>query len=300
MAARTTWRWMFWSTSIFQAVMIFVSFTTFRETYAPLILRRRAEKLRKETGNERYETVEERQHGRKSAMSTLGLALTRPVRLLLFHPIIQVTSVISAFNYGMLYILLSTFSDLWVKQYHQSVEISGLHYITCALGEIAGALIGGALMDRLFRRMHDARPPSSSGEDHVPEYRIPLMFPGFFLAPLGLLMYGWCANYNVHWVVVDIGMFLAMFGMQIGGMPVTAYLIDSYPNHTSSATAATQFLNSLTAFLFPLFAPKMYSVLGYGWGSSTMAFAGLLIGFPAPLIIWFYGSKLRAKAQNSY
>jgi MFS family permease len=62
MAARTTWRWMFWSTSIFQAVMIFVSFTTFKETYAPYILQKEAKKLRRETGDQRYQTLHEGLH----------------------------------------------------------------------------------------------------------------------------------------------------------------------------------------------------------------------------------------------
>ncbi|KAK7417746.1 hypothetical protein QQX98_004402 [Neonectria punicea] len=301
MAARTTWRWMFWSTSIFQAVMILVSFTSFRETYAPLILRARAEKLRQETGNQQYKTLEERLHGHESALSVLGRALTRPVRLLASHPIIQITSVISAFYYGILYILLSTFSDLWVDQYHQSVEISGLHYIACALGEVAGSQIGGPLMDYVFRRMQASRNTSSqTGELYVPEFRIPLMFPGAFLAPLGLLLYGWAGQYQLHWLVVDVGIFVVTFGMQIAGMPLTAYVMDAYVEHTSSAAAASQFLKSLTAFIFPLFAPKMYEVLGYGWGSTSMAFAGLVFGFPAPLILWYCGAKLRARAGNSY
>src|SRR5690349_8064321 len=112
MAARTTWRWMFWSTSIFQAVMIAVAYLTFHESYAPLILRRRAERLRKETGDSQYKTLEEREYGHKSALSTISRALSRPIRLLLFHPIIQVTAAISAFNYGMMYIILSNYSDL--------------------------------------------------------------------------------------------------------------------------------------------------------------------------------------------
>ncbi|KAH8665497.1 major facilitator superfamily domain-containing protein [Ilyonectria robusta] len=301
MAARTTWRWMFWSTSIFQGVMILVSFTTFRETYAPFILKRRAERLRRETGNQQYQTVQERHHGHKSAMSTLGRALTRPMRLILFHPIIQIISVISAFYYGILYIILSTFSDLWVNRYHQSVEISGLHYLAIALGEVAGSQIGGPLMDYLYRRMQAARDASSrSVELYVPEFRIPLMFPGALMAPLALLLYGWAGQYQLHWLVVDVGIFFVTFGMQIADMPLTAYVMDAYMEHTSSAAAAEQFLRSLTAFLFPLFAPKMYETLGYGWGSSSMALAGLIFGLPAPLILWYYGSKLRAKAQSSY
>ncbi|KAJ5157264.1 uncharacterized protein N7482_008364 [Penicillium canariense] len=112
MADRTTWRWMFWSTSIFQAVMILVSFTAFHETYEPLILRHRAGRIRHETGDSRYYTTDERLHANKSATRILGRALVRPLRLLTLHPIIQIASLISAFNYGILHIVLSTFSDL--------------------------------------------------------------------------------------------------------------------------------------------------------------------------------------------
>ena len=47
-AARTTWRWMFWATSIFQAAMMFASYFSFHESYGTLILRRRAERLRQQ------------------------------------------------------------------------------------------------------------------------------------------------------------------------------------------------------------------------------------------------------------
>jgi hypothetical protein len=297
MAARTTWRWMFWSTSIFQALMIFVSFTTFKETYAPYILQKEAKKLRRETGDQRYQTLHERLHTSKSkSLSILIRTLTRPLRLLATHPIIQVTAVISAFNYGVLYIVLSSFSALWTGEYGLSVELSGLHYIAIALGEVAGLQLGGPLMDRLFVYMR-AR---SSGDEHVPEFRIPLTFLGAPLVPIGLLIYGWTAQYHVHWIAVDIGIFFAMFGLQIAGMPLQAYVIDTYVEHTSSALAAMQFLRSLTAFLFPLFTPTMYRVLGYGWGNSLLAFASLLVGFPAPLIMWAYGARLRARAVSSY
>lgn len=216
MAARTTWRWMFWSTSIFQAVMIFVAFFSFDESYAPLILRRRAEGIRRETGNSRYYTQAERLDGDRSAVTVLGRALTRPLRLLAFHPIIQVTATLSGFNYGIMYVTLSTFSEIWTSLYHQSVEISGLHYIAFALGELAGSQLGGPLMDYFYRRRQAQNP--------APESRIPLMFPSIIVSWAGVLMYGWTAQYRVHWVVVDIGVFLAMFGMQLGGMASKFFL----------------------------------------------------------------------------
>ncbi|KAK6821164.1 hypothetical protein PG987_015564 [Apiospora arundinis] len=174
--------------------------------------------------------------------------------------------------------------------------MSGLHYIACALGEIAAAVVGGRLMDYMYHYMQRRL----GRAEHTPELRVPLSYPGTIIGPLALFLYGWAAQYHLHWAVVDAGVFLALFGSQIRGMPDQAYLMDAYPEHTTSALAATQFLKSLTAFLFPLFAPAMYDAVGYGWGNSLLAFVALGFGIPAPLILWRYGKKLREKASSSY
>ncbi|KAF2160311.1 hypothetical protein M409DRAFT_70489 [Zasmidium cellare ATCC 36951] len=295
MAERTTWRWMFWSTSAFQGVMIVASYLAFYETYPQLILRRRAAKKRSETGDNRYYTAAEKLDGERSVIRIVGRSLSRPMRLLGFHPIVQAVACLSGFYYGVTYIVLATFSDLWVTKYHQRIDISGLHYIACALGEISGSQIGGPLMDRVFAKLKK----KANGEV-VPEYHLPMMVPAALITPIGLLMYGWSAQAHVHWIVVDIGVFVTTFGMQIGGQPLQAYIIDSYPDHASSATAASQFIRSLTAFAFPLFAPYMYRSLGYGWGNTTIALVALAISIPAPLLLWRYGARLRAKAEESY
>ena len=315
-AARTTWRWMFWSTSIFQAGMIFVSFFSFPESYGALILQRRAERLRQQTGNNQYYTEGERLESGKSAAAIVARALTRPLRLLIFHPVIQASALMSGFNYGILYITLSTFSNLWISQYHQSVEISGLHYIACSLGEIAGSQISGPMMDYFYKRRQTQNPS--------PESRIPLMFPGIIIGWLGMLAYGWTAEYRLFWLVVDVMVFIMLFGMQLGGMcckylleyfvtflgpqnksltrsvAATAYVIDSYGEHTSSAMAATQFIKSLTAFLFPLFAPSMYQALGYGRTNSILALTGSILTISIPILIWRHGARFRAKASSTY
>ena len=275
--------------------MTVVSFFAFHETYPQLILRRRAEKIRSETGETRYITAAERLHGETSPIGAITRSLSRPLRLLVFHPIVQLISLLSALNYGMLYIILATFSDLWVTAYGQPVDISGLHYIAVALGEIAGSQISGYVMDTIYKKLKDR-----AGDAGRPEYHIPIMLPGAILAPVGLLLYGWAAQTHKHWIVVDIGMFIATFGMQIAGMPNQAYIIDSYPEHASSATAASQLLRSLMAFTFPLFAPAMYRALGYGWGNSLLATITLIFGVPAPLLLWWLGPRLRARERESY
>lgn len=133
--------------------MILVSFSVWRETHTPIILKRRAERLRETTGDKRYQTAYERLCQKKSVTQSLSNALLRPLRLMLHHPVIQVGSLISAFYYGILYLLLSSFADLWTQHYQTSVELSGLHYIAVAGGEVAGSQLGGYILDALHRRL---------------------------------------------------------------------------------------------------------------------------------------------------
>jgi len=287
MAGRTTWRWMFWATSIFQATMVLVSFTAFRETFTPIILKRLAEKKRRTTGDSRYYTEYERLDERRSVSAVLRSALWRPMQLLFFNPVIQIVSLISGFHYGILYIVLSSFANLWTQEYHYSVELSGLHYISVALGELVGSQLGGHMIDVIHRRL------AKRWGDGACEHRIPLMFPAYGICYVGLIVYGWTAQFHVHWIAIDIGAFMAALGMQIGGMVTQAYVIDSFVEHTSSATAATQFLRSLTAFLFPLFAPSLYEAMGYGWGNTALAGMGVVIGYAAIFLLWKRGKAWR-------
>jgi MFS family permease len=84
----TTWRWVFWSTTILCALIQLSGLFFLQETYAPVLLQRKAAKLRKESGNESYYT--EYDDGDRRLIVLLSTALVRPFRLLLTQPIIQV------------------------------------------------------------------------------------------------------------------------------------------------------------------------------------------------------------------
>jgi hypothetical protein len=62
---------------------------------------------------------------------------------------------------------------------------------------------------------------------------------------------------------------------------IVTYVIDAFTLHAASGIAATAFLRSLCAFVFPLFAPAMYKALGFGWGNTVLAFASIILGCPA-------------------
>lgn len=135
----STWRWMFWATTILQVILEVSSLLLFSESYAPLLLRRRAQKLREDTGDSRYHSSSELRESGRTAVGNLGHSLTRPLRLLAFHPIIQIQAILEGINYGLLYFALASFSSLHVSAYGESVAMSGLHYIAIFVGEVIGA-----------------------------------------------------------------------------------------------------------------------------------------------------------------
>ncbi|KAI9666512.1 MAG: hypothetical protein M1821_004448 [Bathelium mastoideum] len=286
-----SWRWLFWVLSIFHTILMVLFFFLFRETHHPTILGKKAEELRKRTGRN-YHTQYELSSPTLSQRLKLGLV--RPYRLIISQPIIQVISLFLAYNFGILYLVLSTFASLWTDRYHESVSISGLHYIAQVLGYTLAAQVGGPTTDRIWRRLQNKHDGATA-----PEYRVPLMVPGALLIPTGLFWYGWSAEAKAPWIVVDIGIGIFGCGIILGTQAMQTYVLEAFPEHTASATAASQLLRNVFAFAFPIFAPKMYSTLGYGWSNSVLAFVFLAIGVPAPLILWRYGALLRMKGKQT-
>ncbi|PLB39031.1 MFS transporter [Aspergillus candidus] len=287
-AENTTWRWVFYSTSIVDAFIQFAGLFFLRETYGPRILRDRAKQLRKDTGDESYQTEDERQN--KTLLQVLRTSLVRPFRLLLTQPIVQVIAVYMAYIYGIMYLVLSTFPTLWTSPdyYNESTGIGGLNYISLGLGFWLGSQLCAPLNDRTYRRLK-----ARNNNIGRPEFRTPLLYIGAVILPAGLFIYGWTAQNHVHWIAPNIGALLFGMGNIITFQCIQTYTVDAYTRFAASALAASSFLRSLAGFGFPLFAPYMYKTLQYGWGNSLLAFIALGLGIPAPIFLWRYGEKLR-------
>lgn len=283
------WRWLFWICSIYDGVLVVLGYFFLPETFKVILLERKASKLRKDTGEAYYTTSS----GEK-LNARLAKSLTRPVRLLFTHPTIQFMGLLLAYNFGLLYIVLSTFATLWIDKYHQSPLIGGLHYIAIVTGYTLASQVGGFAMDEIWAHLKRR----ASGGKTAPEYRVPLMVPGAVLVLIGLFIYGWTAEYHLHWIFPDIGIAIFGCGIILSTQAMQAYVTESYLEHVASASAASQFLRSITGFAFPIFAPALYSALGYGWGNSVLAFLFLVLAAPAPIILWRFGARMRAQGKE--
>jgi len=75
-------------------------------------------------------------------------------------------------------------------------------------------------------------------------------------------------------------------------MSISTYLVDAFTSHAASAMAANTVLRSTFGAVLPLAGPKMYAVLGLGWGNSLLAFIALAM-CPLPWVFLKYGERIR-------
>ncbi|KAJ9133807.1 Mfs multidrug [Pleurostoma richardsiae] len=287
----SSWRWTFWAVSIADSVIQVAGVIGLRETFAPVLLGRKAERLRRETGNIALHTKWEGPD--RNLAKLVGTALSRPFILMATEPILQLLILYVSYLFGLVYLALTTFAELWTSRYHESISIAGLNYLALAVGYIIGTQTCARSMDIIYKRLKESR---GKGRGR-PEYRLPLLLPGSLLVPVGLLWYGWSAEKHLHWIMPDIGIAIMGVGIKFGMQTSNAYALDVYPTYAASASAGSLCVRSLAGFSFPLFAPYMYSSLGYGWANSVLALVALCIGLPAPFLLWLYGPVLRKQSR---
>ncbi|KAK5633981.1 hypothetical protein RRF57_009695 [Xylaria bambusicola] len=280
------WRWVFWLIAIVAGVACVVCFIFFKETYAPKLLRRKAARLRKETGNPRLRSPYEKTEISKWTRFKTGIV--RPAEMFARPTVFLITPYV-AVAYGAQYLLFTTFVFVFEDRYNFSEESTGLIYIAPAVGQIFGNIIFSQMADIFVQRR------IKSGADATPEDRLnPYMTVlGGFLLSGGLFLYGWTIQFGIHWIVPLIGSALVGFGLIGVMLCIQTYLVDSYKEYAASVIAANVVLRSLAGALLPLGGLQLYSALGYGWGNSLLGFITLAL-VPVPLAFRIYGERLRS------
>lgn len=284
------WRWIFGVASIAAGVTAGIGVMILPETYAPRILAIKARKMRKETGNEKLHTIFDRKG--TSFITRLEHNMFRPFIMIATQPIIILLSLYMMIMYGTMYLVLTTFESVFRTVYNESVGIASLNYISLALGFTVGGQIGGRMIDRFYKKLRE----KNDGKG-IPEFKLPVMMVTCWCLPAGLIIYGWSAQYAVHWIVPNIGAVLLAIGMLTNFQCIQNYTVDSFGLISASALAALVFLRSLAGFALPLAGPTMYERLGYGWGNTVLALIAAAIGIPAPFLLFKFGPALRRASK---
>ena len=265
-----------------------VSFLFLRETYTTVLLKRKTARLIKETGNANLRS--KRDNG-LTVKQLFIRAIIRPTKILIMSPIVLAGSIYVGVGYGYQYLMFATFTVVFEEQYGFPTKTVGLSFLGFGSGAILGLFVIGAVSDRILKAKSKPTPESPSGTT-LPEYRLPPLVVGAFFIPAGLFLYGWSAQYTMHWIVPIIGTALFGFGNVTIFMCITSYLIDAFNVYAASALAASTVVRSVMGALLPLAGQSMYASLGLGWGNSLLGFIAVAC-IPVPWVLIKYGRKLR-------
>ncbi|RAL05066.1 MFS transporter [Aspergillus ibericus CBS 121593] len=275
----TTWRWTFYVLLIWTGVLLVLIIFLVPETYHPVLLRRKARKLRKETGDDRWQAPIEKLH--RSVAQTVLRSIYRPLLLLTLEPMCLNLCIFSAILLGILYLFFGAFQLVFDNVYGFELWQRGL----CFLGLFVGMLFA-IFSDPLWRRNYvrlelNHEKAVGRSDDYQPEWRLPPAIAGGPLVTIGLFIFAWTIYSHVHWIVPLIGSAFFGAGTILVYSGVFTFLVDAYPTYAASALAANSFARSIFGGVFPLFGIQMYNNLGYHWATSLLAFLTLVMApFP--------------------
>ena len=288
-AQYSTWRWVFWSSSIAAFIVQIYGFFGLRESHGATLLRQKKARLIKETGSKDFYLGGDADIPLHTKITG---AVKRPIRLCFTQPIVLLIATYMAYVFGLNYVFIATFPAVFHGVYGESLGIAGLNYISIGIGAFVGLCGNFFLIDRIYGILK-----AKNGNVGRPEFRIPTICIGSPLVTIGLFWYGWAVQAQVYWVVPNLGIIVFTAGSIICLSGMQTYIVDVYTRYAASAFAAGAILRSLAGFSFPLFAPYLYKDLGYGWGTSVLAFISIGLGWGAPVIFWLFGETLRKHSK---
>ncbi|KAK6455647.1 multidrug resistance protein 3 [Scheffersomyces xylosifermentans] len=272
-----------WANMAFAGVM-WIIVSLMPETYAPVILKRRAKKMRKETGNPKIMTEQE-----ASPMTLKELVndcLIRPLRFIIEEPVLDLICAFVALIYSMLYAFFFAYPVIFNELYGFKDNIIGLMFIPILIGA-ALALSTTPILEKRYAAMCKRRTPTP--EDRLIGAMIGAPFPCIALFILGATSFK-----HIIWVGPASSGIAFGYGMVLIYYSLNNYIIDTYAKYAASALATKVFLRSSGGAAFPLFITQMYHRLGLQWGSWLLAFISLAM-ILIPFTFYRFGGTLRAK-----
>jgi MFS family permease len=287
---RIGWRWDFWIVLIAATPVTVLIITLTKETCHKVLIQRKTEKLRRSQGRDQLRSCYDETNA-KDTWSIMKISLLRPLKLMFLSPIVFFLSLYIAFIFGVVYLLYTTLPTVFENEYGFSIEQTGYPYIALGLGNAMAWLLFTLFSDKLVLKLTKA-----NNGIFTPEMRLSIGIPSGILLPVTLFWYGWSSYYKLAWPSTIIS--LVPFGFGIVGLflPISTYIVDSYPIYAASATSANVILRSVVGALLPLSGPPLYSTLGLGWGNSLLGFICILM-IPMPLVFYKIGGRLRASQR---
>ncbi|EEP78934.1 predicted protein [Uncinocarpus reesii 1704] len=212
---RVSWKWPFWCELLF-GVFSLVALHFLPETFAPVILAKRAARMRKESGRNDIVALDSAET--VNLKEVLAVSLTRPIKLLFTERIVPAVCLYMAFIFAILYLFFQAYPIIF----------------QVAIGSIISSVML-VLWDEYIRRRN---------KTVTTEHR------RLVLACVGGPLVGWTSRKSVHWIVPMLAGLPFGIGSTTTILALLNYMADGYGIYSASAMAAAACTRSVCVRCF--------------------------------------------------
>ncbi|KAH9982597.1 major facilitator superfamily domain-containing protein [Lactifluus volemus] len=199
----TSWRWIFWVMTIFVSRLFFyvydrgllailqagfclaLVFFTVPETFGPVLLAKKAQRIRKETGDNRYYAPSEAK--KITTRDRLYNILAMPFKILFLEPMLIAITIYQSFLYGCIYLLFEAYPIVFTEGHNLNAGISGLMFLPVSLGGVAAILVYLVFYNPRYDRYIEQYAPNKV----PPEARLEVTLLGAPLFAISFFWFGW-------------------------------------------------------------------------------------------------------------
>jgi hypothetical protein len=199
-SANLTRRWCFyvqiiWTFSILGCIILTP------ETFHPVLLSKKAAKMRKETGNKEYYSAFEKAREGKTITGALATSLTVPWKLLFIDPMIAVLSLYTSLLQSILYMCFSAFPLVFGNNHGFNLRQIGLTFLGLLVGNVVACFCNPLWHRQWLGSI--AKKKAIYGADYKtePELRLPPAMVGGPMLTAALFWFAWTTFPFVHWIV---------------------------------------------------------------------------------------------------
>ncbi|KAI0248053.1 MFS polyamine transporter [Lactifluus subvellereus] len=285
------WRWVFWVMMIFAGSCTLLCLFFLPETFAPVLLARKAKRIRKADPEKHKDLYAESERVSWAPRAVLERTIFRPFKMLLVEPILLLSTIYLSVAYGVIYAMFQALPVIFIRTRHFSISNDGLIFIGIGIGAVLATVV-----NLWFLRTYPLLLKQWYGYPPAEERLYSAMVGGPILA-IGIFWLGWSGNYaSVPWWVPGLSTILIGLSITLVFISFISYLVDTYLIYAASALAGHTIIRSATGAAFPLFTTQMFVNLGINWAATLLGGIALLLA-PMPFLFYKYGSRIRTKSS---
>jgi hypothetical protein len=260
------------------------------ETFGPVLLARRARKMRNEDPSSRV--LAPRDLEKTDLNLLLTAVITRPLHMLVSELIVGATSAYLALLFAIFYLSFQAFPIIFQQLYGLSPGTTGLCYLPIG----AGAVLSLPVFWYWDGAIAKARERGALWVKREEYRRVPLACVGGPLFAISLFWLGFSAKDSVHFIVPMLAGVPFGMGYMLIFMALLNYLTDAYEVFAASANAAALCCRSVLGVVLPLATTSMFDKLGISGACALIG--GLSAGMCIiPFIFIWKGPSIRSRSR---